>query len=482
MKKFKNEKLKINLEESGKCRRLVLSADANEKVYNYQIDMINSNVMKSINGFQMTRKDGRIYFSYDITSKISLSQFLNKKQLKRNEFLKILVSITNIICCCNSCLLSEKCLLLDEEIIFINFENMEISMIYIPVDLGQDLTRELKDMVSRLIMSAVRIKDSSCDNFIQRILEKTIDNTFNIPEFNKFLSDLSGMKSEETKYEVQKISEKFVEQKIDMESLHNYPEADSKTPMKKTKKVFKNKIIGNKTGQLYVVYIILFQILIIGTPLFLYFYGALNFFKKDITVIIVLCMILISIDFLGTREILIFSKKNGRLQPAECLPKSRVPKKLVKIERIIRDTEDKNEKINVAFCENDYTSNGANNITSYDSSNDSSNDTVFLAPAKANFPCLRSTKDNGQKEIFITKEKFTVGRLAGEVDFYLKNTSIGRHHAEFTKKEDKYFLQDLNSKNGSYINNDRLLPGLEYLVTDNDRVSFANCEFVFIVL
>ncbi|MFA6308594.1 MAG: DUF6382 domain-containing protein [Clostridia bacterium] len=475
MEKFKNEKLKINFEESGKYRHLVLSADANEKVYNYQIDMINSNVMKNINGFQMIRKDGRIYFSYDITSKISLSQFLNKTQLKRNEFLKILISVTDIICCCNSYLLSEKCLLLDEENIFINFENMEISMIYIPVDLGHNLTQELKDMVSRLIMSAVRIKDNSCDNFIQRILEKTIDDTFNIPEFNKFLGDLSGMKIEKAKDEVQKISEKFEEQKIDMESLQNYPEADSKTPKKRPKKVFENKIIGNKTGQLFVVYIILFQILIIGIPLFLYLYGALNFLKKDITVIIVLCMILISIDFLGTRKILIFSKKIGKAKLEERLPKNRVPKKLVQIERIIKDTEDKNEKNNIVFCENDYKNDGVNNIISHDSSND----TVFLAPIKTNFPCLRSTNDNEQKEILITKEKFTIGRLTGEVDFCLKNTSIGRHHAEITQKEGKYFLRDINSKNGSYINNDRLLSGMEYLISDNDKVSFANCEFVF---
>ncbi|MBN2546943.1 MAG: FHA domain-containing protein [Spirochaetes bacterium] len=54
--------------------------------------------------------------------------------------------------------------------------------------------------------------------------------------------------------------------------------------------------------------------------------------------------------------------------------------------------------------------------------------------------------------------------------------SISRHHALFISKNSKYYLSDLNSLTGTYINN-RQITSEE--IIDNDIVKFGDVEFKF---
>ncbi len=43
------------------------------------------------------------------------------------------------------------------------------------------------------------------------------------------------------------------------------------------------------------------------------------------------------------------------------------------------------------------------------------------------------------------------------------------------------FLKDLNSVNGTFVNDGRISGNVEHPLKDGDNVAFANCEYVFVL-
>jgi len=42
-------------------------------------------------------------------------------------------------------------------------------------------------------------------------------------------------------------------------------------------------------------------------------------------------------------------------------------------------------------------------------------------------------------------------------------------------------VKDLNSKNGTFVNGVRIAANTEYEIKNNDKITFANSEYVFII-
>ena len=83
------------------------------------------------------------------------------------------------------------------------------------------------------------------------------------------------------------------------------------------------------------------------------------------------------------------------------------------------------------------------------------------------------------RKVYIDKDVFMLGRLAEAVDFAINNGAIGRVHARIEKEDDEYYLTDLSSRNGSFINGSRLAPNTKYLLSDGCEVRLANTILSF---
>ncbi|MHC4714257.1 MAG: protein kinase domain-containing protein [Planctomycetota bacterium] len=79
------------------------------------------------------------------------------------------------------------------------------------------------------------------------------------------------------------------------------------------------------------------------------------------------------------------------------------------------------------------------------------------------------------REFPIDKQSLTVGR-APDCDIPLEDSSISRHHARITVRPDRIVVEDLNSLNGTYINDDGIRRGH---IEDGDRVSFGTVDLIF---
>ncbi len=103
---------------------------------------------------------------------------------------------------------------------------------------------------------------------------------------------------------------------------------------------------------------------------------------------------------------------------------------------------------------------------------------------------LKSNDDNGSKlkiisidapqkiEMNITKNDFVIGKNILVVDGAITfNRAISRIHCKVVKKSGSFFLVDLGSSNGTYLNNAKLAPNELHLLNDGDIIRLANSSF-----
>ena len=87
--------------------------------------------------------------------------------------------------------------------------------------------------------------------------------------------------------------------------------------------------------------------------------------------------------------------------------------------------------------------------------------------------CLKSMNPQKYSDIYIEKNSIILGCMLGSCSYLIKENGISRMHAKLIKKEDGLFLIDMNSTNGTYLNDELLVGGKEYLLEEGDVISLA---------
>lgn len=81
-------------------------------------------------------------------------------------------------------------------------------------------------------------------------------------------------------------------------------------------------------------------------------------------------------------------------------------------------------------------------------------------------------------EIEVTKDNFVIGKKAEVCDGIIGfNKMISRSHCKISKKGSQYIVIDLQSANGTYVNNVRLQPNQPSPIKNGDVIRLANSDF-----
>ncbi len=104
--------------------------------------------------------------------------------------------------------------------------------------------------------------------------------------------------------------------------------------------------------------------------------------------------------------------------------------------------------------------------------------TEFLSPAEARKSWELVYRGDGVEEDIYPKESpFVIGSDPSRSDGVLKARTVSRVHARLYTEDDRLFVEDFNSTNGTYVNN-RLLPmNTPEELHDGDRLVFATEEY-----
>ncbi|MDD4188552.1 MAG: DUF6382 domain-containing protein [Eubacteriales bacterium] len=94
---------------------------------------------------------------------------------------------------------------------------------------------------------------------------------------------------------------------------------------------------------------------------------------------------------------------------------------------------------------------------------------------------LRNLSGDVTFEIQAADTGCMIGRKKDLADLIISNKTIGKIHAEIIRKSGEYYIKDLNSRNGTCVNNIRIDPGTEVKLTHRDILTFANEDYIFVI-
>ena len=82
-------------------------------------------------------------------------------------------------------------------------------------------------------------------------------------------------------------------------------------------------------------------------------------------------------------------------------------------------------------------------------------------------------------ESYSIRENATIGR-SKKCDIYINDKYLSKEHARIFFDKDKFFIEDLNSTNGTFVNGKEILSAHPVKLKDNDKISFGDVSFIFV--
>lgn len=93
---------------------------------------------------------------------------------------------------------------------------------------------------------------------------------------------------------------------------------------------------------------------------------------------------------------------------------------------------------------------------------------------------LRYQGEKDLTDIEIDRPVFLIGKKEKEVDACINMKCVSRVHAKIEMEQGEYYLEDMNSTNGTYLNGERLEYRQKAKLEPRDRVGFGLIEYVFL--
>ncbi len=453
----------IHYENDSTSNYLVLRSINHRKLIDYQVQMLLNNRIQGLLGFHINSVGNQINCFYDITSKCTLVNIMNRKKYNRNEFLIIMLMITKSIIGIKNYLLNDNNILLDENNIYVDPETLNLFFVYLPFE---NNTNDIKTFLLNVIIKLAKFQDEDSDNYIQKILENIKSEMFNLIRLKELLENLLGQNIKRNIHnESSGITDKPATEKpklinnrgevripnlLNKECSNINVNIKSKDSLKVLSKISLTQIILQP-----VVLIILITIL---SSKFV------RMSESPKTTAIILSLIIIGIDILAIR---ILNEKKVE-SPENYKPLKYITEKMREnsYSTAKQTTADKdNKKVQEMHTEKESCRGG---------------ETVILMQSQPqDMPYLQERE--GEEIIKIDKNSILVGRMGSFVDYIIDNNAVGKVHAEILKADDSYFIMDCSSRNGTYLNDDRIKPNTKVKVNNNDIIRFANKEFTFII-
>lgn len=100
------------------------------------------------------------------------------------------------------------------------------------------------------------------------------------------------------------------------------------------------------------------------------------------------------------------------------------------------------------------------------------------AQSAAGRPYLILTEN--QRRMDISGTSFVLGKDPGRVNGIIYNHSaVSRQHCVILRENGGCYIQDLGSKNGTYVNGQYVSVGSRVALHDGDRIKLAECDLIF---
>lgn len=389
----------------------------------FEAKMLLENRIEGIVPMQTRNVDGEEYYYYDITSKQPIANLFERGQLKYEQIKAIFSGIISVVEKGRKYLLCENDFILDTEYIYITLSNFSVSLCYFP-GYSIDISKQFISIIEYMMDKADHADEKAV--MLVYSLYKAAKQECTLANITEILNKDVQVPDKE----IEEPNESSLNQENELKEIEEECDWDEDTK----DSIKKSMLLVLGIGIAFVAKIFFHASWVIsGSAGVCVFSGALLF---------------LSIIKVKDKD------ENGE-----------------------NDARLDKEKDDITYPNLGYS---IDQIDSNDGEVDVyEEETMLLADYRAKRHYLVPVGEFQGEDIIIYEYPFVIGKLKDKVDYVLNDDAVSRIHAKIQMADNnQLLLTDLNSKNGSFVNGERLRANETKKINSGDTISFADYEFI----
>jgi hypothetical protein len=446
----------------------------------FQAKMLSQNAIEGILKYHYFGLDGKRELRFELSGLVSLEVYLSQKEPTPETLAQIILQVLDILSRGESFLLDYERFLMAIEHTYIDLSTMRIYLVYMPVILGSQNQDMWLNEYIQSILYGFRGKMMPELSILVGNLNGLLREPY--PSFDRMrkilMATIGGVKLCDVKHlQVQKVV-------ADVSKIERQPELKMDKPAFKSINPSqpKGQIINDKKPRtVMTAWIAMLLLNLVLTLLILWGWrGLFEMTGGFMSSIMAIFLLAVPINFYGLKAFRRLNKneKSDKFSLHPTQEKKIADKKVVPFSQV--KSSERIVAPNPAGMENRVGSmsrEGQLEPPIMTQGSVLSKKTELLSEERNTMAYL--VESGSGERILLGKERFIIGRQRDLVDLCLSDSTIGRIHAEIKQSEEDTVVVDLNSKNGTRVNDERLVSNVPFALKEGDCVVFSNKAFYF---
>lgn len=423
-------------------RNYAILSDYNISDYKecYRSKMLKSNRLDNFLTYDTQNLNGTIQFTYDISSKQSVYSFYENCDIDYEMVRHLIMSLKSAFDTLNNYLLEPDFIVLDPRLIYMNIATKSIYFCYCPGE-KNNFYDSLNSFLCYII-SKIDHEDNNSIILAYSLQQQSTNKNYTFDDLMEIVNKQVFIHQEE---HINPIEQKRQESETDFDDISDESFIESECILNNELKKEPPSTVPSMISAIPVC------IFFITSSVILY---AGIFQRLISTELMILAIFLSAFICFNIFNIL----KNKQFEKS-ILPTNMPEDELHSNSANIQNNDIKDDiKIEANYYE----------------------DTVILGyRSTEKAPRLVYTGTDFISEIELTSFPFSIGKMAENVTMVIDHPMISRIHAKIYFKENHYYIEDMNSSNGTYINNNLIQPHTLTEITAGDYITFSHLTYIF---
>ena len=444
---------------------LILYGEDEINTDSYQVRMLVGNVIPSLLKCRIQGMDGRFLVYFDITSKQALSVLYEEKKMGVEDLRLIFGGFVKAMEDAAEYLMNPGQFIISPEYIYTDIEKQEIYFCMMP-GYEKDIKEQFQ-FLTEYILPKIDHQDQDAVILGYGVYKRAMEDSFHLEHIKEELYKTQGQQGTTTTKAEQMKTES--EQRQESEDFN--PEEEGFWENEEINQEFvrdgeksKRLSLPQKTGVIVLAAILLCGIAAITLM------GYLPYLETGTILGIIIVLVACVMLFVYVSKI---KKKPGELRQGREEERDK-PKGITGKVPTDQTDQSQNTIKSVVKSTNKLVVKSSQLHADY-------GETVVLSAGAVSGPASLVSKEPGElATIYINEDLTVIGKLETACDAVISLPTVSRIHAKIRKKEDAYYLTDMNSRNGTAVNGRLLLPDEEYRLEPEDEVDFAQARYIFL--
>ncbi|MFV0527440.1 MAG: DUF6382 domain-containing protein, partial [Lachnospiraceae bacterium] len=402
----------------------------------YPVRMLHANTITCLLPCRMQATNGELFFYYDITALQSVAAYYGSRKMKREDMEPLIAGFLKILKSIEAYLLSPNELLLAPEYLYLEPETRSLHICFLP-GYCRDICEQFKELAEYLL-PVIDYEDKEAVTLGYELYRISMEKNFTIDKIKESIYQESpGTAGKRFPEEEQ---QEALQEQIRQEAMRSFFDDDIQPQTSK----------NYKTG-------ILCMLIGAGGILAACALKAAGYLSwMTLPVLLALCACAITL-------LLLLARREAQGEPGHDMAKRQSPGAEAAVHTEAYSTAVKEPEESKPHTKQSQAA-----------------QTVYLSELVGTVgDCLVNTKPGSLPDIVLEQDLLVIGKVPNAADILLESAAISRIHAMIKRVGKAYYLSDLNSRNGTYVNGIRLNPEQRHLLQEGDEVRLAELVYLF---